>query len=337
MRVLLLILCLEISSSAALSFSPMNDEAISAMTIADTSNELFVAGGNIIYKLSANLSQLMNITVSDDAAVSVRGLSVSNGGQYIVACLTTGSCIGYDVISLTSTMSNVTLNEPGAAVFASTDPVVMFPGAVEGIVHTGTAAESGQEYRMSLGQYQISLESIMTNKTKDYILQRSSDFNTRIFKAGFIDNFTYYIVEDDASEIRILRVCNETGIDTFQALYEVQLICGDSAVVFAGASILDNFSSSSNTLVLTVRAPDTAITHFGRVCTYNISDINTAMDNGYVACDNGENREAVWDNFPSNSLLYQAICHLATVSVLFTHSFTCNFLIFIYIYYRSVI
>ena len=322
MRALLLILCLEISSSAAISFSPMNDEAISAMKIADTSNELFVVGGNIIYKLSSNLSQLMSVAVSNDTTVSVRGLSVSNGGQYIVACLTTGSCIGYDVINLTS-MSSVPLNEPGAAVFASTDPVVMFPGVVGGIFHTGTAAESGQEYRMSLGQYKVSLGSIMSNITKDYILQRSSDFNTRVFKAGFVDNFTYYIVEDDASKIRILRVCNETESDTFQALYEVQLICGDSAVVFAGASILDNFSNSSNTLVLTVRSPDAASTAFGRVCTYNISDINTAMDNGSVACNDGESRGAVWDNdFPSDQpRFYQAVCSVATVSVLFIHSF----------------
>ena len=78
MRVLLLIICLEIGSSPAVSFSPLNDATISAMTIADTSNELFVAGGNIIYKLSANLSQLMNVAVSNDTAVSVRGLSVSN-------------------------------------------------------------------------------------------------------------------------------------------------------------------------------------------------------------------------------------------------------------------
>ena len=71
----------------------------------NTSDEVFAAGGNIInYKLSANLSQLMNVVVSNDTAVSVKGLSVSNGGQYIVACLTTGSCIGYDVINLTSTM-----------------------------------------------------------------------------------------------------------------------------------------------------------------------------------------------------------------------------------------
>ena len=82
MRVLVLIFCL--ASSTAVSFLPLNDEIISAMTI--TGNEVFVAGGNMIYKLSGNLSQLMNVTVSNDDAVSVRGLSVSNGGQYIVAC-----------------------------------------------------------------------------------------------------------------------------------------------------------------------------------------------------------------------------------------------------------
>ena len=79
--------------------------------------------------------------------------------------------------------------------------------------------------------------------------------------------------------------------------------------------------------MLTVRSPDAASTHFGRVCTYNINDINTGMDNGHTACVSGENREAVWDNFPSISLLYPAICAVATVSVLFTHSFiTCSYI-----------
>ena len=166
----------------------------------------------------------------------------------------------------------------------------------------------------------------MPKKTKDYTLRTSPDF-TRIFKAGFIDEFTYYIVEDDGSEIRILRVCNTYETDannTFQALYEVQLICGDSPAVFAGASLLENFSGLSNTLVLTVRSPDTESTHSGRICTYNISDINTAMDNGHIACHNGENREPiwdVWDDFPSTPEFYQAVCGIANVSVLFTHLF----------------
>ena len=319
MRTLILVLYLKITA-ANLFFSPpfVSDGTFSVMTIDDASNEVFVAGENIIYKLSANLAQLMNVTVSNDSSVRVRGLSVSNGGQYIVACLTTGSCIGYDVINLNRTMSSVPLNQPGEEVFTDDDPVVMFPGVAEGTVYTGTATESQLRDRMSLGQYRMSSGSIMTDTTRDYTLRRSGDFNTRIFKAGFnVDNFTYYIVEDDGADLRILRVCNSaTGM--FQGLYEVQLRCDQSVTVFAGASILGNLSNSTNTLVLTVRSPDTESARSGRACTYNISDINAAMENGRIACAAGENREAIWDDFIA---LYQAVCSIATVSFVFVHAF----------------
>ena len=327
MNILAVAICIGIiCSSAALNlFSLPNNETLSVMTIVNAngeiSDEVFVAGGNTIYKLSANLSQLMNITVSNDADVSVRGLSVSNGGQYIVACLTTGSCIGYDVISLTSTMSSVPLNEPGAQEATDNDPVAIFPGQAEGFVYTGTAIDIGTPsvYRMSLGRYRVLEGSIMADKTRDYTLIRSGPFNTRIFKAGFIvDNFTYYIVEDDSSTIRILRVCNESTSPNFQALYEVQLTCG-AIGLFASASVFESF----NTLVLTVRSPDTVSnqSRSGRVCTYNINDINTAMDNGLTDCTTAANNNAiesirpVWDaSIPSTGFDIPMICTSYNVS-----------------------
>ena len=320
MRILAVVICIGIicSSTANLFFSLPNDDLLPVMTIVDangeTSDEVFVAGGNIIYKLSSNLSQLMSVAVSSDADVSVRGLSVSNGGQYIVACLTTGSCIGYDVINLTSTMSSVPLNEPGAEEDTGNDPVAIFPGQAEGIVYTGTAVEFGTEfrYRMSLGRCAILEDSIMTNRTRDYSLQRSGRFNARVFKAGFsIDDFAYYIVEDDTQRIRILRVCNESVDDMFKALYEVQLMCGGAAL-FAGVSFLKDFpNTNTNTLVLAVRPPSASGS--GRVCTYSMSDINDAMDDGLTACRNdSENREVAWDDFPSN---FVAICDGVTVSL----------------------
>ena len=328
MRILTVVICIGIifSSTANLFLSLPNDETLSVMTIVDangeTSDEVFIAGGNIIYKLSSNLSQLMNVAVSNDTAVSVRGLSVSNGGQYIVACLTTGSCIGYDVISLTSTMSSVPLNEPWAGEATGNDPVAIFPGQAEGFVYTGTAVEFGTPsvYRMSLGRYRILEGSIMADKTRDYTLIRSGDFNSRIFKAGFIaDNFTYYI-EDDTQRIRILRVCNESTSTNFQALYEVQLTCG-SIALFASASVY----VSLNTLVLSVRSLDieTVQSRSGRVCTYNINDINTAMDNGLTECRNAVdddgiiNVRPVWDtSIPSGGFDIAALCDNFDVSIM---------------------
>ena len=332
MRILVLIFCLVINNSlgnsAAVSFSPLNNEAISLMAVTD--NEVFVAGGNIIYKLSANLSQLMNVAVSNDADVSVRGLSVSNGGQYIVACLTTGSCIGYDVINLTST-SSVPLNEPGAEEAPDNDPVAIFPGQAEGFVYTGTAIDVGTPsiYRMSLGRCKILEGSIMADKTRDYTLVRSGEFNTRIFKAGFIvDNFTYYIVEDDSSRIRILRVCNESTSVDFQALYEVQLTCGGTAL-FTSASVF----VSLNTLVLTVRSPDTVSvqSRSGRVCTYNINDINTAMDNGLSDCRNAANNNditsirPVWDTSIPYSGVFDIPAFCTNFDVSYKYSYSWSF------------
>ena len=317
MRVLVLVLCMEIicGSTADLFFSsPSNaitvNTSFSVLTIAGRGSlsVVFVAGGNIIYKLSANLSQLMNVTVSNDAAVSVRGLSVSNGGQYIVACLTTGSCIGYDVINFNST-SSVPLNEP--TLLSGDDPVVMFPGAAEGIVYTGTATDTDQTYSMSLGQYRISSGSIMAVTTRDYSLQRSGSFSTRIFKAGFsVDNFTYYIVEDNNADIRILRVCNESTNSRFEALYEVHLVCGQSATLFAGASLYENFPIDS-TLLLLVQPPPSKLGN-NRLCAYQISDINSAMEAGRTDCANENERPVVWDNdFPP---FFAPICSTSPVS-----------------------
>ena len=224
--------------------------------------------------------------------------------------MTTGRCIGYDVINLNTTNSDVPLNEPTGSVFPGDDPVVIFPGDAVGIIHTGTVVvgNSPAVYRMSLGRYTILLGSIMADTTRDYMsLRATARFNKRVFKAGFTnDNFTYYIVEDDNSEIRILRVCS-SATSTFQGLYEVQLKC-DRSTIFAGASIVSN----TDTLILTVKSPNTHSTRSGRVCTYNISDVNTAMDNGRKACAAGESRETIYSNFPSNNIINGKICANAT-------------------------
>ena len=65
------------------------------------------------------------------------------------------------------------------------------------------------------------------------------------------------IVENDGTEIRILRVCNESMNSTFEVLYELRLVhvCGQSgqnilSTLFVGASFYENSpDSTSNTLI----------------------------------------------------------------------------------------
>ena len=120
-------------------------------------------------------------------------------------------------------------------------------------------------------------------------------------------------------------MCNESSSDTFQALYEVQLRCGGAALLFAGASLLEEYPNTNiNTLVLTVRPLDTSGS--GRVCTYSMSDINDAMDDGLTACrSNNKNREVAWDDFPSN---FVTICDSSTITVSHAINFiSCNYIV----------
>ena len=65
-------------------------------------DQVIVAGANIIYRLSANLSLLNNVTTSS----TVRGLSLTNGGQYVMVCVDTDrSCSGYNVTDFNDTGS----------------------------------------------------------------------------------------------------------------------------------------------------------------------------------------------------------------------------------------
>ena len=106
---------------------------------------------------------------------------------------------------------------------------------------------------------------------------------------------------------------------TFQALYEIQVICGQSgqiilSTVFAGASLFENFLNSTNNVLLLLVQPSPGQPGTTRLCTYTISDINTAMDAGLADCAaNGNNRATVWGRFPQS--LVQAICATVTVSI----------------------
>ena len=295
-------------------FSTSNDGELSIMTLTDN-GEVIVAGQNAVFRLSANLSMLDNVTTSG----TVRGLSLTNGGQYVMICVDTDrSCSVYNVTDFNDTLSGVMLLDSAES---DDDPVAMFPGEAEGDVYVGTAAVTDRAYPMFLGQYSITGESIVTDRTREYFIVGNL-LNERIFHTGFVlDDYTYYIVGDRENDIRILRVCNQSTNQTidnedtmFRALYEVQLTCGRSAV-FAGASVVQDYPNPGNdTVVLVVRPQDDVSSGNSRVCTYNIFDINTAMDNTLTACAAGTASGGVWSNSFLNSDQQMNLCAQPSVS-----------------------
>ncbi|XP_065900650.1 plexin-A2-like isoform X2 [Dysidea avara] len=306
--VLLGVVCSVVSDPAP--FSASNGGDFSIMTVTDN-GELIVAEQNIIYRLSANLSVLDNVVTSG----TVRGLSLTNGGQYVMVCVNTDrSCSGYNVTDFTNTLSGVMLsgNAP-----SEDDPVAMFPGEAEGDVYVGTVAlGSPISYPMMLGQYNITGGLIMTDRTRDYIIQ-TSDLNERIFHTGFvIDDFAYYIVGDGGNDIRILRVCIDQSSQTFRALYEVELVCSGS-VAFVDASVVRDYPYPGNdTLVLVVQPPLSVSSGTSGVCTYSLNAINTAMNNSQSNCAAmTEVERVVWTGSTLSDTVLLGLCAEEAIQV----------------------
>ena len=298
--------CLTTSVAQPVPF-PAEEDLISMLLT--NNDEVIAAGRSIIYRLSANLSQLDEVMIHRE---NVRGLSLTSGGQNIISCFSNGSCNAYNVTDFNNVLIGPTFSSSG--ITFESDPVAMFPGESESDVYIGVSHNSmaRQQYPMVLSQYSVNGGTIVTDRTREYQLTEDL-LSERIFHTGFVaNNFAYYIVGDGGSSIRILRVCNQstdqslddastTGSQLFRALYEVKLVCGVNnngpfAQAFAGAAVVRNFPNRGiNTLVLTVRSPLLDLSNTSRVCTYSLSDINTAMDNSLTACAAGENRRVVWD------------------------------------------
>jgi len=314
--------CLAIAVSTPVPFSAglnASESQFSIMTLTDNC-EVIVAGivtqRNVIYRLSPNLVALDSVTTSG----TVRGLSLTNGGQYVMVCVDTDrSCSGYNVTDFNDILSGIELSGSAAS---EDDPVGMFPGEAEGDVYVGTAAVSTGQYPMMLGQYSITGGSIVTDRTRDYDISTRL-INERIFHTGFVlDDYAYYIVGDGGNDIRILRVCNQSidqlldttnpGSQLFRAIYQVELVCGGS-VVFAGASVVQDYPNpGNNTLVLAVRSVRSSVA--SQICTYSISDINTAMDNSLSDCaDNSVDRRTNWDE-SDDVFDFGNLCTASTVS-----------------------
>ena len=281
-------------------FSATEHEEFFHMTISDN-GEVFVASQHSLYRLSANLSYLTLTRLITDGSIlgylnntRATGLSLTKGGQYVVVCFNTGVCNTYDVNSLhtVTTESRVT-GGTGSL-------VAMFPGEAEDSVNIGTTSnrEMVQRNVMAIGQFSVTGGHFVTDRSRWYSIVPSV-LKSRIFRTGFVfSGYIYYVVED-GMEIRIIRLCDQMAegstSNSFRALYEIELVCGGPAL-YAAASVVKLVISSSSTLVLTVQLPQSSGT--SRVCTYSISDINTAMDSSLAACAAGEDRRVIWNVKP---------------------------------------
>ena len=229
---------------------------------------VFVSAGGILYRLSSELQQLQNVPIS---AFTV-GLTTTADGDWLVACFNTSSCSVYNTSNLTDI--DTTVIDPDIYAQGSSS-IALFTAPLSGMqtFYVGSGETSGGNRRFELLQRGFAGSSFSSDFTSDY----STEHSRQIYGGFHYSSNSYFLALDtDASpraEMFIIRVCNDGG---FNARYELELRCGGDV---SRDSVITGVSEVAGTLVVSVA---------GRVCSYDLTDIDTIIDDYFTICFNGQ-------------------------------------------------
>ena len=238
-------------------------------------DRVFATAGGAVYQYSFN-----DLSFQQQSEVltggSIVGLTTTPDGDWVIACVTNGVC---NVISST----DLSIVNSAAMLYA-------FDGDFNGISLFTAPVSNGQSYYIGsygsidgqgFAQIRFNQRGFDGSSVVRDSRTTTSTFDGRHFNGGFVlSNFTYFIVLDDDSgtpfeQLRIVRVCLDNNV---QSQYELQLACSASLfeTIIKGVSVINE-----DTLIIGLTA-DTATKN--RLCSFNITMINTMMDSVYQSC-----------------------------------------------------
>ena len=299
---LLLILHLLISVRAQSSSFTLSG---SVSSLAVGGDRVFASTGSTVYQLSSDLQQQQQTSLTNQ----IVRLAATQDGQWLVVCYTSGSCSALNGSDLSVTNKAVSNVLPGVQ---ANDKIAVFTAPVIGgeSFYTGTFVDSVN--RIYFRQYGFA-GSLISRSLDEIAYQPSGN---RKFYDGFYQfGYVYYIVTDTTSDnnnqLRIVRVCNSTadsGNIDFNNQYEMVLGC-DGNTFFAptikGVSVLNG-----ETLLIAITPQGSP----NRVCSYNLTVINSRMENAYQSCvvGNSGNSNIQWGTQSCSGLSGTMVSYIMT-------------------------
>ena len=221
---------------------------------------LLVLVSGTLYRLSSELQQLQNVSVPD----SVLGLTTTADGDYLVACFTDRTCAVYNTTTLNTVDSAIESQNflpygvTAIALFTSSSLRTVYVGFRDG-------------NRFELRQRGFAGNTFLKTYQSFTILNQQT--LTRQIYGGFVYGSNAYFLALDTNggkTMYIIRVCNDGQL---AARYELQLTCGVTAL--SSSSVITGVSEVDGTLVVSVD---------GRVCSYNLTTIDTTLDDFFTSC-----------------------------------------------------
>ena len=261
-------------------FTRATDIAVSS------SGQVFVgdSGKGVLYRLDSSLVQQESVALPSGG--SILRLALTPNESKLVACLTNGNCITYDVKNLAKGPLRVF-----EGILSSSDNVALVSAPVSGGGNSFYVGSSNGTVIL-IGQYGLEGTAENVSRTSGNLfsvtLALGSTF-TRKWYGGFVaGSYTYFVVLDVSTSaisrpgVRVLRVCDNSNETSVAAMYEAEINCFslssvDPSSVLLGASLLESFpSGGASTLVIGFSTPNAS--PFSRVCTVGLSSIDSSMN-----------------------------------------------------------
>ena len=259
---------------------------LSASHLSTGGGKVFASSDTTVYLYSSDLVQQQIVSLE-----SVVALTTTQNGQWLVVCLENGDCSvinGSNINADPSLTVNGIVGDSSTALFTTpdTDGQRFYTGSYGAIGGSGNIRTRYSEY--GFAESQSMDRSVTFNELTTFRANGGRDFYYGFFQSGY----AYYVVSDPTGgilrELRIIRVCNISQSDSFDSQYELVLDCGgvSTSVNIRGISVFNE-----ETLVI-----GRAVSGGSRVCTYNLSDINSMMDSSYQTCvvDETGNKNVQW-------------------------------------------
>jgi hypothetical protein len=289
-RILILLLIAAIAYCQRFDF-PSSPSRSPGLQVAQA-GKIYTAAGSQLYRLNSNLVLEETRVLSSEAV----NISLSSDGLWLVVCLTDLSCEVYNATNFSAgnvfRRDNTILSTGNIALFAAEDSFYV----------GGITVSTGRQSGIVLGQYGFGGNQDSSVASRSYTITENG-FVRNFYSSGFIrgNNTYYFVVDNDPSNrrsLKVMRVCHNSD---FGALYELALTCGvrrpTSTTRISGVSIVDNFPGMSESIViLSINRPLPSTTNL--VCFYSLEAIDGRMQEKFDSCDMNDNTQIAlsWRN-----------------------------------------
>ena len=250
----------------------------------DGEGKVYSSAGNQLYRLNSDLVQEESWGLRTDAV----GISLSSNGRWLVVCLTDLSCEVYR--NATNFSAGNVLGMPRESVLISVDNFALF-AAEDSFYVDGIATNTqGAQEQIVLKRYGFARSQVGVEESGSYdieIINMQEEF-IRNFYGGFVrgSNAYYFVIDNNPSDVRSVRVMRVCHNSDFNALYELTLTCGigpNANSRIGGLSVAENFNGTIGATVILSRSQQQS-SNRNFVCLFNLGDIDNTMGRKFDTC-----------------------------------------------------